>query len=63
MRLHSHLQFLYSRSTTKYVGGAAALIANVLSPGLRDYIIAARLSNEPGHRVLLEHLGLEHALR
>ena len=42
-----------------FISGAAALIATALSPGLRDYLIAAHLSAEPGHRVLLEHLGLK----
>jgi len=42
-----------------FISGAAALIASALSPGVKDYLIAAHLSAEPGHRVLLEHLGLE----
>ena len=42
-----------------FISGAAALIATALSPGLKDYLIAAHLSAEPGHRVLLEHLGLK----
>ena len=42
-----------------FISGAAALIASALSPGVKDYLIAAHLSAEPGHRILLEHLGLE----
>jgi nicotinate-nucleotide--dimethylbenzimidazole phosphoribosyltransferase len=42
-----------------FISGSAALIATVLSPGLKDYLIAAHLSTEPGHRVLLEYLGLK----
>ncbi len=42
-----------------FISGAAALIATALSPRLKDYLIAAHLSAEPGHKVLLEHLGLK----
>jgi nicotinate-nucleotide--dimethylbenzimidazole phosphoribosyltransferase len=42
-----------------FISGAAALIAAALAPGLRDYLIAAHVSVEPGHRVLLQYLGLE----
>jgi len=42
-----------------FISGAAALIATALSPRLKDYLIAAHLSAEPGHRILLEHLKLE----
>ena len=42
-----------------FISGAAALIATALSPGLKDYLIAAHISAEPGHRILLEHLGLK----
>ncbi|HEY82911.1 MAG TPA: nicotinate-nucleotide--dimethylbenzimidazole phosphoribosyltransferase [Dehalococcoidia bacterium] len=41
-----------------FISGAAALIATALAPGLKDYLIAAHLSAEAGHRVLLKHLGL-----
>jgi nicotinate-nucleotide--dimethylbenzimidazole phosphoribosyltransferase len=41
-----------------FISGAAALIATELAPGLKDYLIAAHLSAEKGHRVLLEFLGL-----
>jgi len=41
-----------------FISGAAALIAATLAPGVKDYLIAAHLSAEPGHKILLEHLGL-----
>ena len=42
-----------------FISGAAALIATTLAPGLKGYLIAAHLSAESGHRLLLEHLGLK----
>ncbi len=42
-----------------FISGAAALIATALSPGLKDFLIAAHVSAEPGHRLLLKHLGLK----
>ena len=41
-----------------FISGAAALIAAALSPQLKDYLIAAHVSAEAGHRLLLEHIGL-----
>ena len=41
-----------------YVVTAAALIAEFLSPGTSQQMIAAHLSAEPGHRLALEHLKL-----
>ena len=41
-----------------FISGAAALIANAIAPAARDYMIAAHLSAERGHRAGLEHLGL-----
>ena len=41
-----------------FISGAAALIATALVPRLKDYLIAAHVSAEQGHRILLEHLGL-----
>jgi nicotinate-nucleotide--dimethylbenzimidazole phosphoribosyltransferase len=38
--------------------GAAALVATRLFPGAVDYMIAAHLSPEPGHRLGLDALGL-----
>jgi len=42
-----------------FITGAAALAAEQLSPGTRDAMVAAHLSPEPGHRLVLEALGLE----
>jgi nicotinate-nucleotide--dimethylbenzimidazole phosphoribosyltransferase len=42
-----------------FISGAAALIATSLAPQCKDYLIAAHLSTEPGHRILLESLGLK----
>jgi nicotinate-nucleotide--dimethylbenzimidazole phosphoribosyltransferase len=42
-----------------YISGAAALIAAGLCPLCKDYMIAGHVSQEPGHRILLEHLGLK----
>lgn len=42
-----------------FISGAAALIATGLAPGLQDYLIAAHVSAEAGHRLLLKHLGLK----
>ena len=42
-----------------FISGAAALIATALSPGLRDFLIAAHVSAEAGHHLLLKHLGLK----
>ncbi|MFQ5996207.1 MAG: nicotinate-nucleotide--dimethylbenzimidazole phosphoribosyltransferase [Dehalococcoidales bacterium] len=42
-----------------FISGAAALIASGLAPRLKDYLIAAHVSAEPGHRVVLEHIGLK----
>ncbi len=42
-----------------FISGAAALIATALSPGLKDFLIAGHVSAEPGHRLLLSHLGLK----
>jgi len=41
-----------------FISGAAALIATELAPGLKDYLIAAHLSAESGHKALLQYLGL-----
>lgn len=41
-----------------FISGAAALVAVRLQPAIRDYLIASHLSEEPGHRVMLELVGL-----
>jgi len=42
-----------------FISGAAALIATALEPRAKGYLIAAHRSQEPGHRVMLEHVGLQ----
>jgi nicotinate-nucleotide--dimethylbenzimidazole phosphoribosyltransferase len=42
-----------------FISGAAALIATSLSPQVKDYLIAAHVSAEAGHRLMLEFLGLQ----
>jgi len=42
-----------------FISGAAALIATGLSPQAKDYLIAAHLSAEAGHELLLDFLGLK----
>jgi nicotinate-nucleotide--dimethylbenzimidazole phosphoribosyltransferase len=42
-----------------FISGAAALIAAGLCPQSKDYMIASHISVEPGHRLLLQHLGLK----
>jgi nicotinate-nucleotide--dimethylbenzimidazole phosphoribosyltransferase len=42
-----------------FITGAAALAADRLSPGTRGAMVAAHLSPEPGHRLVLEELELE----
>jgi nicotinate-nucleotide--dimethylbenzimidazole phosphoribosyltransferase len=41
-----------------FIAGAAALIAVRLKPEVRHFLLASHCSVEPGHRVILEHLGL-----
>jgi nicotinate-nucleotide--dimethylbenzimidazole phosphoribosyltransferase len=42
-----------------FISGAAALIAVVLAPVLKDYLLAAHRSAEAGHAAMLRHLGLK----
>jgi nicotinate-nucleotide--dimethylbenzimidazole phosphoribosyltransferase len=42
-----------------YAATSAAFVGVGLAPNLRHFLIAAHRSAEPGHRVALEHLGLE----
>lgn len=42
-----------------FITGSAALIAAGLAPGIADRLLAAHRSVEPGHALLLEHLGLD----
>ena len=42
-----------------FISTAGALIAHVLCPTVKDYLFAGHLSEETGHRIMLNHLGLE----
>ncbi len=42
-----------------FISTAGALIANALCPHVTDYLFAGHCSEEPGHRVMLEHLKLD----
>lgn len=42
-----------------FISGAAALIAAGLCPQSKDYMIAGHCSIEPGHKIILAHLGLK----
>jgi nicotinate-nucleotide--dimethylbenzimidazole phosphoribosyltransferase len=41
-----------------FISGAAALVAVALAPAVRDVLFASHRSPEPGHAVVLTHLGL-----
>ena len=42
-----------------FISTAGALIAHTLCPTVKDYMFAGHCSEEPGHRIMLTHLGLE----
>ena len=42
-----------------FISGAAALIAVGLAPNLKNFMIAGHMSVEPGHKAMLNHLGLK----
>src|SRR5262245_14554285 len=42
-----------------FIAGAAALAAVRIKPDIREYLLAAHRSSEPGHRHVLDALGLE----
>jgi nicotinate-nucleotide--dimethylbenzimidazole phosphoribosyltransferase len=42
-----------------FITGAAALVAERIAPGTKAAMLAAHLSPEPGHRLVLDGLGLE----
>lgn len=46
-----------------FISSAAALVAARISPESVPYMIASHLSEEPGHRIMLEEIGLEAMLR
>jgi nicotinate-nucleotide--dimethylbenzimidazole phosphoribosyltransferase len=41
-----------------FISAAAAAVAFAIEPLVRDYLFAGHRSEEPGHRVLLEYMGL-----
>ncbi len=45
------------------IATAGALVAVRLAPAVSDYLIAAHRSVEPGHQIMLDHLGLSPLLR
>jgi nicotinate-nucleotide--dimethylbenzimidazole phosphoribosyltransferase len=45
-----------------FITGSAALVAAVIAPGLPPRLVASHSSAEPGHRVVLAHLGLRPVL-
>ncbi|MEM3085542.1 MAG: nicotinate-nucleotide--dimethylbenzimidazole phosphoribosyltransferase [Halobacteria archaeon] len=42
-----------------FISGAGALVAAALAPRAKEYMLASHCSAEPGHRVVLDHLGLK----
>ena len=42
-----------------FISTAGALIANAMCPTVKDYLFAGHCSAEAGHRLMLQHLGLE----
>jgi nicotinate-nucleotide--dimethylbenzimidazole phosphoribosyltransferase len=42
-----------------FISTAAAAIAFAMEPRVRGYLFAGHQSEEPGHRVLLEYIGLK----
>ncbi len=45
-----------------FISTAGALIAYTIEPFVRDYLICAHRSVEPGHKIMQEHLGCEKPL-
>lgn len=41
-----------------FISGAAALIATEMCPQVKGYLFPGHLSAEPGHRIMLDHMGL-----
>ena len=42
-----------------FISTSGALIAHALCPTVTDYLFAGHCSEEPGHRIMLNHLGLD----
>lgn len=45
-----------------FISTAAALVACKMNPRCRDFLFASHLSQEPGHRIMLEYMGLQPVL-
>lgn len=45
-----------------FISGAAALVATSLAPAAKNYLIGSHLSAEPGHKKMLEIMGLDSVL-
>jgi nicotinate-nucleotide--dimethylbenzimidazole phosphoribosyltransferase len=41
-----------------FISTAGALVASTLCPAVKDYLFAGHCSEEPGHRIMLQHLNL-----
>ncbi len=41
-----------------FISTAGALVAHAIAPQVTDYIFAGHRSEEPGHKIMLKHLGL-----
>jgi nicotinate-nucleotide--dimethylbenzimidazole phosphoribosyltransferase len=42
-----------------FISTSAAAVAFLLAPASRDYMLAGHASQEPGHRILLDYMGLD----
>ncbi|MFH1421580.1 MAG: nicotinate-nucleotide--dimethylbenzimidazole phosphoribosyltransferase [Planctomycetota bacterium] len=42
-----------------FISSAAALIAAAIAPAVKEYMIASHCSVEPGHKLILEYMGLK----
>jgi nicotinate-nucleotide--dimethylbenzimidazole phosphoribosyltransferase len=45
-----------------FISTAGALVAHALCPTIKDFLFAGHISEEPGHRIMLAHLGLKPVL-
>ena len=41
-----------------FIAGAAAALAIGIHPGVRDMLVGSHLSPEPGHRIVMRHIGV-----
>lgn len=45
-----------------FISTSAALLTYLLEPKTAQYMVASHVSVEPGHKIILEHMGLRHIL-